>query len=304
MLTPSIPTALPPLRTCCHACHTCCFSMGCVFASVRPLLLSRGGVPNSGCFVASFAPGSLQPPSSLVRRHLTSCPASNGLASWELHLCVPLLIGCMISLVPCKSLAGSPATYMPGSGRATMSSLAIPVLVPQALTIPRFSNRYVLLDTSSVVHLRSALRASPETGPRPFSLYRSTPGPREPSTGGWFDESSLVKFSSVGLPPSSTQLRIGYWTLFLLPILESHVRHPGSSRQSFIDHLYIASKEKSGRNYVEYYFRDHHYLLIHIHTIVFALEIHSCYLLPILHAPKTTRTRIRFNQFKKCLVMH
>ena len=226
MLTPSIPTALPPLRTCCHACHTCSFSMGCVFASVRPLLLSRGGVPNSGCFVASFAPRSLQPPSSLVRRHLTSCPASNGLASWELHLCAPLLIGCMISLVPCKSLAGSPATYMPDSGRATMSSLAIPVLVPQALTIPRFSNRYVFLDTSSVVHLRSALRASPETGPRPFSLYRSTPGPREPSTGGWFDESSLVKFSSVGLPPSSTQLRIGYRMLFLLSILESHVRQP------------------------------------------------------------------------------
>lgn len=114
---------------------------------------------------------------------------------------------------------------MPDPGRATVSSLAIPVLVPAFLTISGFSDRYESLDTSSVVHLRSALRASPETGLRPFSLFRSTPGPHEPSTGGWFDESSLVKFSSVGLPPSSAQLRIGYRMLFLLSILESHVRH-------------------------------------------------------------------------------
>ena len=224
ILISSTPTALPPLRTCFHASHTCSFSIGCVFASVRPLLLSRGGGPNSGGFVAPFAPGSLQPPSSLVLRHLTSWPASPGLASWELHLCTPVFIRSMISLVPCKSLAWVPATYMPDSGRATVSSLAIPVLVPQVLTIPRFSNRYVLLDTSSVVHLRSAPHAAPETVLRPFSLFRSTPGPHEPSTGGRFDESSLVKFSSVGLPPSSTQLRIDYRVLILLPILESHVR--------------------------------------------------------------------------------
>jgi hypothetical protein len=73
-----------------------------------------------------------------------------------------------------------------------MSSEAIPVLVPGTLTISGFSDLYALLDTSSVVHLRSALRAAPETVLRSFSLYRSTPGPHEPSTGGRFDESVLV----------------------------------------------------------------------------------------------------------------
>jgi len=223
MLTPSIPTALPPVRTCFHARHTCCFSMGCVFAVVGPLLLSRGGVPISGRFVASFAPGSLQPPSSLLLRHLTPWSASPRSASWELHLCPRALIGSMGSLVPCKSLAWVPATYMPDSGRATISSRAIPVLVPQVLTISGFSNQYESLDTSSVVHLRSAPHASPETVVRPFSLFRSTPGPHEPSTGGRFDESSLVKSSSVGLPPSFAQLQIDARMLFLLSILESHV---------------------------------------------------------------------------------
>lgn len=108
---------------------------------------------------------------------------------------------------------------MPDPGRATISSRAIPVLVPGFLTIPGFSDRYESLDTSSVVHLRSALRASPETVVRPFSLYRSAPGPHEPSTGGRFDESFLVQSSSVGPPPSSAQLRIDAWVLSLLPIL-------------------------------------------------------------------------------------
>lgn len=164
-----------------------------------------------GGSVTAFAPGSLQPPSTLLCRHLTPWTVPPRSASWELHLCSRVLIGSMGSLVPCESLAESPATYMPDPRRATMSSWANPVLVPQALTYPRFSDRYESLDTSSVVHLRSALSASPETGPRSFSLYRSTPDPHESSTGGWFDESSLAKSSSVGLPPSFTQLRIDSW---------------------------------------------------------------------------------------------